>query len=428
MATTYKYYVNSNPVSITLNQEENIIAGDGCSYANVYDSYLNLVGTSSAWEQSQNPISLPAGQYTVIFKSTFSSYTDTQGVLFYPSSGITLSNLPLNQNVYIPTARTEEIYKLSVNQTTAFSVSTANYGLIHLYDEELNYIGSSSAWDDYKLSTSFTLNTGTYYVTAGVNKCDRGGGSFTILSSSLPNEISAVQDGGDNHIIGNQANNILTGLLGNDVLYGEDGNDGLFGGRGNDKLNGGKGDDIIDGNQDIDTVYFSGMYSDYSLIGSISETLTILGVDGTDELVNIERIVFDDKAYAYDIDGEAAEAYRLYQAAFDRTPDKEGLGYWIVAMDDGMTLQGVASSFIASQEFENMYGANSTDEVFTTLLYNNILNRNPDAEGMTYWLDELGQHDTSHRAGILVFFSESVENQANVVELIGNKIEYIAWA
>lgn len=103
----------------------------------------------------------------------------------------------------------------------------------------------------------------------------------------------------------------------------------------------------------------------------------------------VERISFDDISLALDIEGITGQAYRIYQAAFDRTPDLEGLGYWISEMDKGMSVEGVSNSFIYSQEFQGLYGTNPTNEAFVTLLYNNVLNRDPDTGGMGYWLNEL---------------------------------------
>jgi hypothetical protein len=71
----------------------------------------------------------------------------------------------------------------------------------------------------------------------------------------------------------------------------------------------------------------------------------------TTTLANVERLQFSDQTVALDIGGNAGESYRLYQAAFNRTPDKVGLGYWIDAMDHGNSLMHVAGSFIDSAEF-----------------------------------------------------------------------------
>lgn len=112
----------------------------------------------------------------------------------------------------------------------------------------------------------------------------------------------------------------------------------------------------------------------------------------------------------------------LYQAAFNRAPDLAGLGYQMTALDNGLTLVQVANNFIASPEFQRTYGA-VNDTQFVTLLYQNVLHRAPDASGLQYHLTELQSWGQS-RAGVLTHFSESPENQANVMGAIQNGIVY----
>ena len=123
--------------------------------------------------------------------------------------------------------------------------------------------------------------------------------------------------------------------------------------------------------------------------------------------------------------GNAGETFRLYQAAFDRTPDKSGMSFWIKAMDDGHTLLDVATSFMNSSEFVQKYGANTSDAQFIAALYQNVLHRAPDAAGYDFWLQAL--HDTS-RAQVLTNFSESNENQAQIVGTIQHGIDYTPLA
>ncbi len=117
-----------------------------------------------------------------------------------------------------------------------------------------------------------------------------------------------------------------------------------------------------------------------------------------------------------DANGHEAQAYRLYQAAFNRTPDLDGLVYWINALDSGVTLNHVASDFINSTEFTTLYGANTTNADFLTHVYQNVLHRAPDQSGYNWWLDAL--NSGAARDGVLVGFSESAENRAQV-ELTG---------
>jgi hypothetical protein len=201
------------------------------------------------------------------------------------------------------------------------------------------------------------------------------------------------------------------------------GNDTITGNAANDTLQGYAGNDSIDGGAGTDTAVFSGLRSAYS-VASASGKLTVTGPDGTDVLTNVERLQFDDSALAFDISGTAGKAYRLYQAAFDRAPDLGGLGYQMHDLDTWFTLEQVAGNFIASPEFQSKYG-NVDNTGFITLLYENVLHREPDAGGLQYHLGELASGQT--RADVLIHFSESPENQANVIGAIGNGMVYVPY-
>jgi hypothetical protein len=144
----------------------------------------------------------------------------------------------------------------------------------------------------------------------------------------------------------------------------------------------------------------------------------------TTVLANVERLQFSDKTVALDIGGNAGESYRLYQAAFNRTPDKAGLGFWIDAMDGGQSLKDVAANFIGSAEFHQLYGDHPNDAQYVEALYQNVLHRAPDAAGYDFWLHAL---QLAPRAEVLVNFSESAENQTQVIGAIANGIEFTPW-
>ncbi len=136
----------------------------------------------------------------------------------------------------------------------------------------------------------------------------------------------------------------------------------------------------------------------------------------------MERINYEDGILRVDIDGNAGEVYRLYQAAFDRTPDQDGLEYWIDERDGGSTMTQIANNFILSDEFQDLYGDPDTvsNEAFLTLVYQNVLNRTPDQAGYAYWIAELERG--FGRDALLASFSESDENIANVAPAISNGI------
>ena len=141
-------------------------------------------------------------------------------------------------------------------------------------------------------------------------------------------------------------------------------------------------------------------------------------------LDSIERIHFTDKTVALDINGNSGQAYRLYKAAFDRTPDKGGLGYWINELDGGATLLEVAAKFITSTEFIKLNGANPTNLEFATSMYQHVLGRAPDQGGLTWWVDQLDTGSRT-RSDVLVGFSESSENQIALTGQTQGGIEYL---
>ena len=117
-------------------------------------------------------------------------------------------------------------------------------------------------------------------------------------------------------------------------------------------------------------------------------------------------------------------AYRLYQAALERTPDNDGLKYWIGRLDSGDTnLAALADSFINSPEFKSTYGdeRSVSNSKFVELLYTHTLGRNYDQDGYNYWVSKLNGNETNRR-DLLAFFSESNENKAQVYDAISDGI------
>ena len=143
----------------------------------------------------------------------------------------------------------------------------------------------------------------------------------------------------------------------------------------------------------------------YEDISSINELQFL------DKIINLNRDIipiFDLLDKTNDI---SSKIYRLYNAAFGRFPDQSGFKYWIdqnLELKD--TYNSTAQSFIASKEFEALYGQEINDKQFITSLYTNILNRSPDDNGFDYWMNQIDQ-GKEDRVNILMGFSESQENK-----------------
>jgi len=158
----------------------------------------------------------------------------------------------------------------------------------------------------------------------------------------------------------------------NDIIIGNDTANDLRAFIGNDVLAGGGGKDTVSGGDNDDTLYGDSIEAQYNM-------------------------------------SEANQVYRLYQATLNRAPDKAGQEDWVSRIvQDGTALGDVAAGFVGSREFQNTYGA-LEDTDFVQLLYQNVLGREGDTDGLNSWLDALS--GGASRTDVVLGFSESREFQ-----------------
>jgi len=189
---------------------------------------------------------------------------------------------------------------------------------------------------------------------------------------------------------------------------------------GNDRITVPDGPVTLDAGAGFDTAVLSLAASAVTVTAKSNGSFQIVSGGTASTFSNVERIQLTDGTIALDLTGNAGQTYRLYQAAFDRTPDDGGLSHNVNLMDGGLSIFDMAAAFIASQEFQNTYGPNISNTAFITLLYQNVLNRAPDDAGLAGWLDAMNGGQ-SH-AQVLFGFSESTENKANVASAIDDGI------
>lgn len=232
---------------------------------------------------------------------------------------------------------------------------------------------------------------------------------------------------------------VFNGTFNNDSFRGTNGNDIFSGGAGNDVLELSGGRDAFNGGSGRDTLVtgFSLAGFDFAISGTDPETRVVtmsdysIGVETA--LTSVERIAFSDFGYAFDFENEqsAGGVYRVYQAAFNRRPDLEGLGFWISKADLGVSIDEIAKGFVYSAEFERVYDLKLNDdfasgqdvEKIVTTFYNNVLGRVPEQEGFNFWVNVLSQKaDTV--ANVLADFSNSIENRTNLIGVLQDGFEF----
>lgn len=256
---------------------------------------------------------------------------------------------------------------------------------------------------------SLELQAGTYTV-----EFSGGGLSGTITKTTTIGPDNQKLDAFTAEAVAD-ANKIINGTSRDDTLLGADGNDVITGAGGNDNIDGGAG---------TDTAKYLASKQQVTITqqndGSITVNATSTG-EGVDTLNNIERIAFADGTLAFDFTGVAGQAYRIYKAAFARTPDNDGVKFWINSMDGGTSLIDVARGFVFSDEFKSVYGATPTSLEIVQKLYQNVLGRDGETSGINFWTGEINSGSRSIEQ-VLAGFSESPENIAGVAPVISDGI------
>ena len=163
---------------------------------------------------------------------------------------------------------------------------------------------------------------------------------------------------------------------------------------------------------------YQGKFSDYKFNNNNGE-YQIVTEDGIDNITGIPKIIFTDKEISavkdikgtFDLvtekDDVSGQMFRLYNAAFKRFPDPNGLKYWINKNSSGENSERViAQSFLASNEFKDLYGHKVSNTEYINNLYSNVLGRLPDQSGLDYWLGQLNS-GAEERYEVLLGFAES---------------------
>ncbi|MCR9177793.1 MAG: DUF4214 domain-containing protein [Alphaproteobacteria bacterium] len=156
-------------------------------------------------------------------------------------------------------------------------------------------------------------------------------------------------------------------------------------------------------------------------VAPTSRADVVLGFSNAREFSNATNVQANAFAQESDPASWTDDVYRLYQATLGRDPDAPGLTSWAELLGSGArSLTEVATGFVDSREFQNVYGA-LDDTGFVGLLYQNVLGRPAQGGEERGWLDLLsgaGQDGVTGtaddvtpvgRADIVLGFSQSRE-------------------
>jgi serralysin len=158
----------------------------------------------------------------------------------------------------------------------------------------------------------------------------------------------------------------------------------------------------IDGDWGVDHVIYKGDMSAFRMKRTPTGIEVTDRAGTTDTLKNVERLVFDDMGLNLTVKATAstlptstvARIMELYIAFFNRTPDADGLEYWIGQARQGMSIDSIAETFyVAGTQYAALTGFSSSmrDADFVNVIYRNVLGRSEgaDAGGLQHWTQAL---------------------------------------
>ena len=277
-----------------------------------------------------------------------------------------------------------------------------------------------------------SINTGTDFVPGLVATIYDSGGNDTINVSTyagaqtvdLRSEAFSSLYGGLSNIAiarGTVIENAITGA-GADTLIGNASDNFLNANAGNDRLMGGAGSDVLNGGDGIDTALYTDAgaryFATYDAALMRDSTLSVhdAQTSDVDTLISVEKLAFSDRnanldellmafrsrygafnaesdatvslSFSMDIHHIAltedqADVARLY-SLFGRTPDYQGLNYWLTQQAMGSSDAEIRDAFLNSTEAVQRYSGLG-DRDFVLDLYQTVLHRTGEESGVSSW-------------------------------------------
>ena len=166
--------------------------------------------------------------------------------------------------------------------------------------------------------------------------------------------------------------NPVRGASGNQTLTTSDANDVVDAGTGDDLIVSSLGNDFINGGEGRDALTYESMQSKVISLRKDGDAIVLNAGSKSDRLLSVERLQFDDKWVALDLDGGAGDAAKVIIAAFGSASLEKYLGAGIGLADSGSSMADLANLVINNKDKLMPY---STPAEFVDIMYNNLLGR-----------------------------------------------------
>ena len=309
--------------------------------------------------------------------------------------------------------------------TTPESLSRKDFGALDI--TALRYLYGvkpvNTAPSIYKLTDSDGQSLRTIVDDGGIDAVDCSAlstGASINLEPGKMWDIGLTRDG--KQATNNIATSFETVL---EAIIGTSHDDVLIGNSQNNQFTPGKGNDWIDGSDGLDTVYLSGKKNDFVLnqTDSVLELWSSSASTGLKTISHVERLIFQDLAIAWDLDGNAGQVAKILGAVFGREAVKntQYAGIGLSLMDQGFSYLQLMNLAI-----EAKLGIGASHAQLINLLYQNLLQIPADSGAIAYWSGQLTQ-GTYTQSSLAVMAADLDLNKQNInlTGLMVNGMEYV---
>ena len=160
----------------------------------------------------------------------------------------------------------------------------------------------------------------------------------------------------------------------------------------------------VTGTTGVDTYTFADKASNFTPVNDLTnKAITVTSVLDTQvsfKLADHERVVFTDKAFAYDITGVAGDVYALLKASLGGSVSKVYEGMGIKFEDAGTTSTAIAQMIVSADVFATAANGTGNDS-FVRQVYTNVMGTAPTLAQAKPYVDALNAGTTT-QASLLV--------------------------
>lgn len=342
----------------------------------------------------------------------YDSDTSTVTTALRSTSTAVFSDDTISRILSLSTGTGDTAIKIDNSPTVA-----ANGNVTFAADTEVGFLTISAS----NQSLSFTGNTSTIILGgSGSANLVIGNPNDTVVSGIAVGEPNGQQAQGGQQVQGagsTGVQRVVVGTAQGDKLTIVDaknthltagGGDTIVAGKGYDTIVAAQGDSTITGGGHT-IVQLDGSDDDYTVTVSNGHAVIKHDTNGQDiDVSKVQYVQLDNyDALVFAKNTKEAAVAHLYEALLSRDADFNGMEYWFGVANKGASLTAIADAFLKAAEYTN---DNVSNAAFVANLYENALGRTGDSAGSAFWLNSLEKGVS--RAQVAAAFAEAAANHA----------------